>query len=431
MQAFGSQGLIAAIMAQQHPGHAHSMEKPVHIRPSDLRGFQRLVIDSTIGLTNLVEAMHHTITRLPGVLGESPSGRTNGITGLVYKSVRGVTRLVGGGLDASLGMLALLIAERPSSQEREATLAALNGVFGDYLVESANPLGIAMSLRVSGTPLTMARDSLAAAFPDPGRKLLILVHGLCMNDLQWNRGGHDHGAGLRRDLGYSPIYLHYNTGRNISTNGKEFAAVMEELLREWPHPIEQLAIVGHSMGGLVARSAFHYARLAGYAWPKQVDHLVFLGTPHFGAPLERAGAWADFLMGISPYSAPFARLGKARSAGIKDLRHGNLRDEDWQAKASTSARVAPMPLPLGVRCYAVAASKQERPNSSSARILGDGLVPANGALGQHTDPSLNLGLPARHRWVGYGMGHFDLLGRSDVYEQVRRWLGAGPHSPGG
>jgi pimeloyl-ACP methyl ester carboxylesterase len=108
---------------------------------------------------------------------------------------------------------------------------------------------------------------------------------------------------------------------------------MERLVRAWPHRIEQLAIVGHSMGGLVARSACHYAALAGHAWPKRLDHLVFLGTPHFGAPLARAGTWADFLVGISPYTAPFARLGKVRSAGIKDLHHGNLRDEDWNAPA--------------------------------------------------------------------------------------------------
>jgi pimeloyl-ACP methyl ester carboxylesterase len=402
------------------------MTKPAYISLSDLRGFHRLANDATVGLTDLVEAMHHTIARTPGVLGESPTGRTSGITGLVYKTVRGVTRLVGVSVDGLLGLLAPLIARKASSQEREALLAALNGVLGDYLVASNNPLAIAMHLRAAGTPLTIDKTALASAFPHAERKVLVLLHGLCMSDLQWTRDGHDHGAALARDLGYTPVYLHYNTGRHISTNGQQFGDLMETLVRAWPHPIEQLTIIGHSMGGLVARSACYYARLAGHAWPKRLRQLAFLGTPHFGAPLARAGTWADFLVGISPYTAPFARLGNVRSAGIKDLHHGNLRDEDWNAAATDSRRGArsPLPLPRGLRCYAVAASKQQRPTASGTKIRGDGLVPVNSALGLHRDPAFDLALPATHRWVGYGMGHLDLLSRSDVHEQLRRWLTA-------
>jgi hypothetical protein len=120
------------------------------------------------------------------------------------------------------------------------------------------------------------------------------------------------------------------------------------------------------------------------------------------------------LLGISPYTAPFARLGKVRSAGIKDLRHGNLRDDASHAGD-------PMPLPAGVRCYAIAATRQTR-RSSGIRIRGDGLVPVASALGLHRDASLSLALPEDRRWVGYGMGHFELLCRSEVYERLRRWL---------
>ena len=171
-----------------------------------------------------------------------------------------------------------------------------------------------------------------------------------MNDLQWSREGHDHGQVLARDLGYTPVYLHYNSGRHISTNGHEFADVMEMLLRNWPHAIKQLAIVGHSMGGLVARSACYYATLAGYAWPKRLDHLVFLGTPpsRWHTPAPGPIFWSE----SAPTPAPFARLSKIRSAGIKDLRHGYVRDEDWHASAAASTRIArtpPFPLPTGVR----------------------------------------------------------------------------------
>ena len=170
-----------------------------------------------------------------------------------------MTRLVGGGLDAILGRLRPTLAGRPSSPEREAVLAALNGVLGDYLVATDNPLAIPMSLRRDGRPLR-ARAAVAgrSEFPQGGGKLAVLAHGLCLNDLQWNREGHDHGAVLARDLGYTPLYLHYNSGLHISTNGRTLAGLLETLLEQWPHPVEELVIVAHSMGGLVARSACHY-----------------------------------------------------------------------------------------------------------------------------------------------------------------------------
>lgn len=402
------------------------MNKSQHLRLTDIRGLSRLARDATVGLTDVVEAMHHTIGRTPSVFGRVPAGRTKGITGFVYRSVRHVTRAVGATVDSLLAVLAPLIAERRSSQEREAVVAALNGVLGDYLVASGNPLAIAMRMRVSGEPLVLDQAALARALPRTGRKLVILLHGLCMNDLQWKRDGHDHGAALARDLGYTPLYLHYNTGLGIGVNGREFADLMEVLMREWPHPAARLAILGHSMGGLVARSAIHYAGLAGHTWPQRLDDLVFLGTPHFGAPLERAGARTDFLLGISPYTAPFARLGKIRSAGIRDLANGNLRDDGDQT--ATRAHIGPggpLPLPTRVRCYAIAGSQQKQASRSGTRIRGDGLVPVASALGFHHDASLRLAFPEDHRWIGYAMGHFDLLGRNDVYERIRSWLAAG------
>jgi pimeloyl-ACP methyl ester carboxylesterase len=402
------------------------MTKPSHISLADLRGFQRLTNDAVVGLTDLVEAMHHTIGRTPSILGKAPRGRTRGITGLVYKSVRGITRLVGGSVDALLGLLAPLIADRSSTLEREAVVAALNGVLGDHLDSSGNSLAIAMRLRTNGTALAMDRAAMAAAFPQVGRKVVILLHGLCMNDLQWLRAGHDHGAALARDLGYTPLYLHYNTGNHISTTGRAFGEQMEAFIRAWPHPIDRLTIIGHSMGGLVARSGCHYAALAGQSWLKRLDDLVFVGTPHFGAPLARAGAWVDYVVGISPYTAPFARLGKVRSAGIKDLQHGYVVDEDWQLRPASRVGTGgrSLPLPRGVRCYAIAASKQERAGAPGKATRGDGLVPVNSALGRDKFPSRDLRLSKAHRWIGYDMGHLDLLSRQEVYVQIREWLAA-------
>jgi len=396
------------------------MSKPHHLRLSDARGLHRLASDATVGVTDLVEAVHRAVLRIPGT---PAAARTRGITGFVYRTVRGVTRLVGGGVDTLLGVVAPLVSERPSSPQREAVLAALNGVFGDYLDESANPLAIPMALRFGGAPLALATEALAGTFPAPSRRVLVLIHGLCLNDLQWKRNGHDHGAALARDLGFAPLYLHYNSGRHISSNGREFADMMEALVRAWPHPVDRIAIVGHSMGGLVARSACHYGALAGHAWLQRLEALIFLGTPHFGAPLERAGAWVDYLVGISPYTAPFARLGKARSAGIRDLRHGDVRDEDWQNPPPRSVRAteAPLPLPAGVRCFAIAGSRQEKPCAPAARIRGDGLVPVDSALGRRRGTA-GLGLPDANCRILYGTGHFDLLERAAAYESMKHWL---------
>jgi pimeloyl-ACP methyl ester carboxylesterase len=240
------------------------------------------------------------------------------------------------------------------------------------------------------------------------------------------RDGHDHGAALARDLGCTPVYLHYNSGRHISENGREFADLMETLVRDWPHPIGRLSMLGHSMGGLVARSACHYGALANHNWVARLDRLVFLGSPHLGSPLERAGTRADFLIETSPYTAPFARLGKVRSAGVRDLGHGYLRDEDWQAASGRKhAGHAALPLPPGVRCHAMAASRQQQPGKAGARIRGDGLVPVDSALGRSRDAARDLGLPDEQRWIGYGMGHFDLLHRADAYARIRSWLDDG------
>lgn len=396
-----------------------------HVRIADLRGASRLVVDATLGLASLVETMHHNILRTPGILGKATQQPASGITGFVYKTVRGVTRLVGSGIDALLERLVPLFDAGVSSQEREAVLAALNGVLGDRLQAGANPLAIPMRLRRGGQALDFNRAALATAIPAATGKVLLLVHGLCMNDLQWQRRGHDHGAALAADAGFTPVYLHYNTGLHVSTNGRAFAEQIEALLRAWPVRVDELAILAHSMGGLVARSACHYGELAQQEWLRHLSRLVFLGTPHLGAALERGGNWVDLLLDASPYTTAFARLGKIRSAGITDLRHGNVIDEDW-AQRDRFARVRRqrpvVPLPEHVKCYAIAASIARRRGKLADNLLGDGLVAVASALGEDPRGRENLALPKRRQWIGYGMNHMDLLDSNEVYARISRWF---------
>ena len=393
------------------------MTAPSH-HLSDVRGLARLAAEATTGVTDLVEAVHQKVARPLGL-------PRRGITGLVYGSVRGVTRLVGGGLDALLAPLVPRFAGRSSSRQREAWLAALNGVLGDHLAASGNPLAIPMSLRRNGRALVLEKEALAAAIPEAGGRVAVLAHGLCLSDLQWHRRGHDHGAALARDLGYTPVYLHYNSGLHASINGRAFAGLLENLIHCWPRPVEELVIVAHSLGGLISRGALQHGARAEHAWPRRLRKLVFLGTPHHGSALERGGNRVDAILEAIPYTAPFARLGKIRSAGITDLRYGNLLDEDWEGRDRFApARDArrPVPLPEGVRCYAAAATTGKRPGDLNDRLLGDGLVSLSSALGRHDEPGRSLSIPESRQWVGYGMAHMDLLSRPEVYEQIRKWL---------
>lgn len=406
------------------------MTQPL-LQAADLRGAARLTTDAVAGLASLVEAMHARITslpRLPG-FGEASEAdeRTRGITGLVYETVRGVTHLVGGSAEALLGWLAPALAAADANQpprlEREAIVAALNGVLGDHLAATGNPLAISMAFRRSGQPLLMDRYTLRSRLGTVTPKVLVLLHGLCMNDLQWQRTGHDHGEALARDLGYTPVYLHYNSGLSVSTNGRILGQLMERLYDVWPMPIERLAMVGHSMGGLVARSAIHHGALmqrGGLRWPGRVNDLVCLGTPHQGAPLERAGHGVDLLLSAAPYAAPLARLGKLRSAGINDLRLGNIVSAP--SGDDGTHRCAQVGLPGGTRCFAIAGSLGPVAGNLRARLVGDGLVPVASALGQHNDDDRRLGFPAEHQAVVHDTGHFDLLSSPEVYGLLKQWL---------
>lgn len=396
------------------------------LRRADLRGLLRLGVDATVGLTDLVEAMHHTITSGTGIVGQPPKGRTRGITGLVYRAVRQGTRWVGRGGDAVLRAFHRAADNAATTPERDALLAVLNGVWGDHLAATGNPLAIPMALRVDGHALPLTREGLAAQLPQARGKVIVLVHGLCMNDRQWTRQGHDHGQALAAALGATAVYLHYNSGRHVSQNGRDLAALLEQALEAWPVPVSELIIVGHSAGGLVARSACHIAAESRHAWLHTLRSLVFLGTPHHGAPLERGGHRVDLLFGLSPYVAPFARLGKVRSAGITDLRYGNLRDEDWRGRdrhAQKRDDRLPTPLPEGVEAYIVAATTANRAGSLRSTLVGDGLVPLGSALGLHRNPALALAtVPDTHRLVITEANHWDLLNSTLVFAQLKAWL---------
>ncbi|HEX6706153.1 MAG TPA: alpha/beta hydrolase [Albitalea sp.] len=402
---------------------------PVRRRPltvPDVRGLWQLGIDAGIGITDLVEQMHGTIAAQRAPLGEPHRTGTRGVTGFVYGSVRGGMRLVGRGVDRALQWLDEPNGHAGVVPRREAVLAAANGLWGDHLAASGNPLAIRMSLRVDGRTVGPGRGGLAEAFPAARDRVAVLVHGLCMNDLQWERQGHHHGRVLQQELGCSVAAVHYNTGLHVSHNGARLASVLERLVQDWPVPLRELLLVGHSMGGLVARSAIWQAERQSLAWRERLRALVCLGTPHHGALLERGGHLVDTVLEMSPYFAPFASIGKARSAGITDLRWGNVRDEDWQGRdphhdQSQDDRVA-MPLPAGVAVYLLAATTVAQPRGLRHALVGDGLVTVASAWGEHRDPVRALGVSASHKRLITQANHWDLLSRPEATDALRAWL---------
>ena len=371
---------------------------------SNLRGTLRMVIDATESIAGVVEKMHHTIQRGPLALGHASSGRLNGITGLVYRSVRGGIRLVGRGIDAGLAPVATPPPEGESMGATGTYRSVVNGIFGDYLSRTNNPLALGMSIRSGG-------QNIDTKTPITANKIALFVHGLCMNDTQWHRDGQNPGTELVVGLGYQPLHLHYNSGLNIANNGRELANILQTIVSNRESPFDEVVIIGHSMGGLVARSACHYGSKENHTWPIQLDKLFFLGTPHHGAPLERGGHVLDTLLELSRYSAPIATLSKSRSAGITDLRNGIITDENEH-----------VPLPKRVKCYAAAAVRAEKRSVLSERLTGDGLVPVNSAMGLHRDPARTLAIAKKHQWIGYKMGHNELLHRPEVFAWIGKWL---------
>ena len=392
------------------------------------------------GLTTIA-GMHGAIARkpfaalrlAPGVADVSEGVRVvhDGITNLVYGGIRAGIKVAGTAARVAAGIARTNPDDPPPGSMAEMAVAALNGFAGDRLARSGNPLAATMHLRRRDAHVPIERDRLAAAFPNPTRRIAVFVHGLACSEGMWSAYSERHygtpdvtyGSRLEADLGYTPLYVRYNTGLHISENGRAFARLLERIVAEWPAGIDELALIGHSMGGLVVRSACHYGREAGLDWTRSARHVVFLGSPHLGAPLEKAVNIAAWCLGLIDVTRPLAVALNRRSAGIKDLRFGSLRDDDWQSAdldALLSGRAGDVPLLEGASHYFVAATVTRHPRHPLGVAVGDLLVREPSAAARGRVRHLQFPLVAG-RHVG-PMNHLELLNHPDLYEQMRRWF---------
>ena len=394
-------------------------------KDSEIQGISQLIVGATIGVTNLVEDMQQQIVHPPFLPSTPVQKLITSIASITYKNIRWSTLFIGKSLHQILEQLTPAIGKLKDSDKKEMILSALNGVIGDYLEVKDNPLKIKMQFRFQSKVLNIDPESLKASYPSINGKILLMIHGSCMNDAQWTRKNHNHEKILSKELNKTPVYLNYNSGKHISTNGQNLNDSLEELLKNWPVPVEELFIVAHSMGGLIARSALYYGQQEQKNWTNQLKKVVFLGTPHHGSHVERTGNYLDVILEAIPYAKPFARLGKIRSAGVTDLRYGNLVDEDWQGNDRfelKSDQRQTIQLPAEIEFYSIAGVAGKKTESKAAQILGDNLVDVKSALGQHKNPEKDLNISKKHSLIAYENNHLDLLSNSKITDQLKVWL---------
>lgn len=298
-------------------------------------------------------------------------------------------------------------------------VGALNGLLGDYLLEQHNPLGLPMVLYDHYGQLQ--QGELAG-------RVVIFAHGLGMNHLDWST---QHFAGIGEKLlaqrdNNTMLYLNYNTGRRISANGHSLTNVLQDLINRHPR-ITHIDLIGHSMGGLVMRSALFYGKQNMQPWVYMVENLVCLGSPHHGAVLERFGFSLQERFGRFPLTKLISHIVNIRSNGILDLRHGSVRDDDWEHNTMRIGQIddhrKPAPLPSHINTFLVAGTIEfKNKNHRSLKIIGDYLVSVKSALGEHPNPRFHLKLPESHKAVFYGLNHFDIQHNAGVAEQIAKWF---------
>jgi triacylglycerol lipase len=311
----------------------------------------------------------------------------------------------------------------------EMAVGALNGVVGDYLARTGNGLATPMQVVRGGAPIALSRGALAGLYEGPRRRLVVLVHGLMSTeDVFRMPDGETYGSLLEKDLGFAALEVRYNSGRRISESGASLDALLAQIVAAWPGALDEIALIGHSLGGLVVRSATHAASENGSAWLPLVRRAIYLGAPHLGAPLERFGnvvSWALGRVG-HPVATLIADIVNLRSAGVKDLRYGNLRREDWEgvdADALLRNSRHPAPLLPHIRHHLVVGSLTR--DAQSMILLGDVLVPVRSAAGRAGARDRAPAFPQENVRLLPGFHHLRLANDPAVYTLIRSWCEAG------
>ena len=405
------------------------------MRRVDIQAIGELAGEAVAATGVLAADMHENIAGRPfGLLGPAAApvrAIHDGVTRAVYAGVvgalRGVVRAGASAVAASAEPGPGQLASRPGDA---IALGALNGLYGNHLAARGNELALSMQIRERGAQVPADPEAVAAAFPRAGGRVVVFAHGLCETEAAWRlpaRGGdrqdrRTYGQRLRDDLGFTAVFLRYNTGLHVSENGRSLARLLDDLVRSWPVEVEELVLVGHSMGGLVSRSACHYGRADGLGWTEAVRHVFCLGTPHLGADLEKGVHLLTWALARLPETRALANVLGARSAGIKDLRFGSCAEEDWcegNPDEFLRDRCREVPFLPDAHYYFVGACLSDGPLGT---LLGDLLVRIPSASGRGNGRGRRIPFEVDHGHQLTGLTHFDLLNHPAVYEQLRTWI---------
>jgi hypothetical protein len=329
---------------------------------------------------------------------------------VVYGSIRLGAAAVGVGLD-TVGAV--------ETRTAESVQALVNGLWGDALGRHEDRLGMSMSLRDGrGAPVAVGSE-LAAAFPAATGQLVVLVHGLIKTERCWHDRNGEQGliGSLEDHPSLTPIAIRYNTGIRVAANGARLASLLDEVHSGWLVPVQSIALVGHSMGGLVVDSACTAARQAGYGWIDDVSDVVTIGSPHRGAPLEKLVNVVAQGLRVAPQTRPLADFLNTRSAGIKDLRIGVIAEDDPKRTKSDDERAIADDTAMrpDIRYHFVAGVITSDPTHPLGAVVGDLMVrPASGTASPQLDPTNVVVLGGVH--------HFGLLHDPTMIDRVMGWL---------
>ena len=286
--------------------------------------------------------------------------------------------------------------------------SAVNGLIGDRLLRERPHMAIPMAVRHEGADVPLERESLSQAFPDATGRLVFFLHGLCENESYWNlhreRTGTTY-AEMLAGLGWTPVMLRANTGLGLRENGVALAALGQRLVEEWPGEVTRIALVGHSLGGLVIRASGAVASQVDEPWSGRVSDVITLGTPHLGAPIARGIGHGSRGLGRLPETAAFGRILDWRSQGVHDLVAGLAED------------VAPLP---HARYHLVAATLTADQRHPVGHVVGDLLVRPPSAYGR--DRAGRTLFPDGDVLHLGRTDHFGLLNHPRIHQAMRDWL---------
>jgi pimeloyl-ACP methyl ester carboxylesterase len=388
------------------------------MRSQEVRALGELASDALGGAAARIEEMHEGIAqRVFDSVGQTAAPVRLIHNGIAHGVHTGLRAAVGAAVRTGARVISLTRPpEAPSIEQAtigRLAIGALNGAFGDRLERELSPFAVQMTVRRGGGAVDVSSaDAIREAFPDATARLAVFVHGLCETEDAWSRGAPTHvpyGPRLRVELGYTPVYVRYNSGRHISDNGRDLAQLLDQLTSAWPTQPEEIALIGHSMGGLIARSACHQGR---DPWVNAVRHVFVLSGPQLGAPLERAAHTASAAFARLPETRSLATALNVRSSGVKELRlAGQIATE--------------IPFLECANHYFLSAGISRNPDSLASRFLGALPVAGPSAWAQ-AGRGRRLTFPIDHYRHVDGVQHFQLTNHPAVYEQIRRWLSGRP-----